>query len=164
MLRIALHALLALFVLMLPAWHVQAGWDEARAALKTGKIGDAYRELRPLAEEGDKEAQYMIAYLLSTGNGVKLDLQDAYKWYTIAVSRGHSAANGARNHVRSKLNFAAVAEAEREAREWLQAFAFKEAKRKAEEKREKVMERRRLEAEAQESDDKEDAADNAGSN
>lgn len=148
MIRAALRLALAAFVLSLPVSAAKADWAKAQAALQAGKTGDAFRELKPLAEDGDKDAQYMIAYLLSTGNGVKLDLEEAYKWYTIAVARGHTQANAARSYVRRKLNFAAAAEAERKARDWLQEFAVKEARRRAEEKREEVLERQRLEEEA----------------
>lgn len=136
--RAARRVLLTLMVLLLPAWQAQAGWDEARAALKAGKTGAAFRELKPMAEEGDKEAQYMIAYLLSTGNGVKQNNREAYMWYTIAVARGHTAANAARSYVRKKLNFAEAAEADREARQWLKTFAVDDAKEHAEEQRKQI--------------------------
>ena len=134
--------LFALALATLAAGGARAGWDEARAALQAGKTGAAFRELKPMAEEGDKEAQYMIAYLLSTGNGVKQDFEEAYMWYSIAVARGHTTANTARSFVRKKLNFAAAAEAERKARIWLQEYhakeAQEEAKAKVEERRQKL--------------------------
>jgi TPR repeat protein len=141
MLRASLSAVLALVLCAAATAPAVAGWDEARAALKAGKTAVAFHELKPMAEDGDKEAQYMIAYLLSTGSGTKQDYQEAYKWYTIAVARGHASANSARSLVRKKLNFAAAAEAERAARTWLQEYQVREAEEKAEERRQEILEK-----------------------
>ena len=161
MIRATARAFCILLLLGAVSSDAQAGWDEARAALKAGKTGTAYRELLPLAEDGDKEAQYMVAYLLSTGNGVKRNYEESYKWYSIAVARGHKSANAARGYVRKKLNFAAAAEAERKARNWLREWGVKEAMRQSEER---IEERRRRleEKEAEDADSADNEADGTG--
>ena len=145
-------AFLAL-MLWMAASPAMADWDKARTALQAGKTSEAFRILKPMAEEGDREAQYMIAYLLSTGSGAKLDLEEAYKWYTIAVARGHTAANTARSYVRRKLDFAAAAEAERKARAWLRENQRREAEDAVEKRHQDAVDKRAAKeaAEAEES-------------
>jgi len=44
------------------------------------------------AEDGNAEAQYCLAYCYQTGEGVKKNMVEAIRWYTIAAMRGHMAA------------------------------------------------------------------------
>ncbi len=97
-----------------------AGWKEANAALEAGKLSEALAQIRPLAEQGDTSAQYMLGYLLSGATGVEHDLTEAFKWYTIAYAQGQANAATARAMVGRKLGPFKAAEAQRQAKEWLQ--------------------------------------------
>jgi len=127
--RIWLGLFCALFVLGHGA--AMAGWKEANMALETGKLSDALSHLRPLAEEGDASAQYMLGYLLSGANGIEHDLAEAFKWYTIAYAQGQTNAAAARAMIGRKLGPFKAAEAQRQAVEWLQDHDIAVASRKA---------------------------------
>jgi TPR repeat protein len=100
-----------------------AGWKEVNTALETGKLAEALPHLRPLAEAGDPEAQYMLGYLLSGATGVEHDLMEAFKWYSTALALGQKNAAAARAMVGKKLGEFQAAEGLRRAKNWLQQFA-----------------------------------------
>jgi len=54
--RVTAFAVL-LVVLAAPAW---AGWDEGVAAYDRGDYATAFREWKPLAEQGDADAQFIL--------------------------------------------------------------------------------------------------------
>ncbi|MGR4001193.1 MAG: sel1 repeat family protein, partial [Alphaproteobacteria bacterium] len=72
---------LAAAVLSLGVVEVQAQDDES-----------VLRELRPLAEEGDAEAQYELGRMYQLGWGVEQDGSVAEKWYLRAAEQGHDEA------------------------------------------------------------------------
>ena len=51
----------------------QAGWE----AYNRGDYATALKELRPLAEQGDADAQSLLGYLYSEGLGVTQDYAEA---------------------------------------------------------------------------------------
>jgi TPR repeat protein len=119
--RLGLAFSCALFLFALsPA---AAGWKEVNAALESGKLAEALPHLRPLAETGDPEAQYMLGYLLSGATGVEHDLLEAFKWYSTALALGQKNAAAARAMVGKKLGEFKAAEGLRQAKYWLQQFA-----------------------------------------
>jgi hypothetical protein len=50
----------------------------------------ALRELRPLAEAGDAEAQYKLGVMYASGEGVPKDYREAARWYRKAAEQGHA--------------------------------------------------------------------------
>ncbi len=68
-----------------PAW---AGWDEAEAAYKRGDYATALREFRPLAEQGDADAQVNLGLMYDNGQGVPQDYAKAVKWVRKAAEQG----------------------------------------------------------------------------
>ncbi len=70
------HAIAAvlLVVLAAPAW---AGWDEGVAAYDRGDYATAYREWKPLAEQGHSVAQYNLGSLYYHA---EQDYENATKW------------------------------------------------------------------------------------
>ena len=68
-----------------PAW---AGLDEAVAALKRGDYATAFREFRPLAEQGNANAQYNLGIMYDNGQGVSQDYAGAVKWFRKAAKQG----------------------------------------------------------------------------
>ncbi len=68
-----------------PAW---AGWDEGVAAYQRGDYATAIRELRPLAEQGDANAQLFLGIMYENGQGVPQDYAEAVKWYRKAAEQG----------------------------------------------------------------------------
>ncbi len=70
-----------------PAW---AGFDEGLAAYFRGDYGTALREWKPLAEEGDINAQLMLGFMYDEGAGVPRDAAEAVKWYRKAAEQGYA--------------------------------------------------------------------------
>ena len=66
-----------------PAW---AGFDEGLAAYRRGDYATALREWRPLAEQGDADAQYNLGVMYEHGQGVPQDYAHAHMWYNLAAS------------------------------------------------------------------------------
>ncbi len=68
-----------------PAW---AGVDEGVAANKRGDYATALRELRPLAKQGNANAQYNLGIMYENGRGFPQDDAEAVKWYRKAAEQG----------------------------------------------------------------------------
>ncbi len=62
------------------------------AAYKRGDYATAFRELRPLAEQGMAEAQYILGFMYGEGLGVTQDYAEAVKWYRKAAEQGYARA------------------------------------------------------------------------
>jgi TPR repeat protein len=45
--------------------------------------------LRPLAEQGDAEAQFKVGNIYDYGRGVSRDFKQAYKWYKLSADKGN---------------------------------------------------------------------------
>ncbi len=59
-------------------------------ALNRGEYEDAYKVLRPLAEQGNAEAQFYMGHMYLTGQGVTKDPTEAARWYRLAAEQGNS--------------------------------------------------------------------------
>jgi cell division septation protein DedD len=69
-----------------PAWaDVKKGVD----AWQRGDFGAAVAEWRPLADQGDADAQYNLGQAYKMGRGVPADLNIAQTWYEKAAQQGH---------------------------------------------------------------------------
>ncbi len=80
---------LLLLTLAAPAW---AGWDEGVAAYERGDYATAFREMKPLAEQGNASAQYNLGFMYGNGEGVTQDYAEAVRWYRRAAEQGHAGA------------------------------------------------------------------------
>ena len=63
--------------------------ERAEAAYFRGDYADAMRLMQPLAQQGDKHAQYLIGFMYDRGQGVSKDPAKAAEWYSLAAERGH---------------------------------------------------------------------------
>ncbi len=84
----------ALFVgftlgLTTPAW---AGLYEAEAAYHRGDYATVLRELRPFAEQGNANGQYILGVMYEKGQGVPRDSTEAVKWFRKVAEQGHAKA------------------------------------------------------------------------
>lgn len=73
------------------------------------------------AEGGTCDSLYELGLIYSTGRGVDVDLVTAHKWFNLAAMRGSEAARSYRADLAREMSHAEVAEAQRQAREWLAA-------------------------------------------
>ncbi len=72
-----------------PAW---AGYAEGYAAYERGDYATALREWRPLANQGDADAQTALGIMYGKGRGVPQDYAKALKWYRKAAAQGDGGA------------------------------------------------------------------------
>ncbi len=80
-------ALIIVFVLGFasPVW---ADFQAGLVAHSRGDYATALREFRPLAEQGDADAQFNLGVMYSHGQGVPQDYAEAVKWYRKAAEQG----------------------------------------------------------------------------
>lgn len=74
-----------------------AGAD-VRAGIEAWRAGNyeaAVREWRPLADAGDRDAQFNLGQAYKLGRGVTMDLTQAQGWYERAARQGHAQAESA---------------------------------------------------------------------
>jgi uncharacterized protein len=67
-------------------------FDDALAAYKKGDYATALRLLRPVAEQGDVDAQFLLALVYELGRGVPQDYGAAVIWYRKAALQDHAKA------------------------------------------------------------------------
>ena len=63
--------------------------EDAVSAYDRGDYAMAARLLRPLAEQGDAQAQTNFGLMYERGQGVLQNYQAALKWYQVAAEQGH---------------------------------------------------------------------------
>lgn len=68
------------------------GYQYAETAYLAGDYPEALRILRPLADQGDAEAQYVLGYMYYYGQGVASDPKVAQDWIRRAADQGHEKA------------------------------------------------------------------------
>ncbi len=69
-----------------------AGLPEGLEALKRGDYVTASKELRPVAERGDAEAQYRLGLMYEFGKGFAVDKAQSMAWLGKAATQGHASA------------------------------------------------------------------------
>jgi TPR repeat protein len=88
------HKLLQLSALLLLIYALpgQAGMQEARVALQNGDYETVLREIKPLAAQGDADAQNFLGTLYETGEGIQQDFTQAAEWYSKSAQQGYAKA------------------------------------------------------------------------
>ena len=103
------------FTLLAPAWaDFQAGLD----AVDRGDYDTALKEWRPLAEQGEADAQHNLGIMYHQGKGVPQDYAEAAKWYRLAADQGLEKAAKGLEVLEKEMTPAQLDEAQRLAREW----------------------------------------------
>src|SRR6478736_1399089 len=100
---------------------VAGPFEDAQAAHGRSDYATALRLWRPLADQGNADAQYNLGTLYDNGTGVPQNKAEALKWYHLAAERGN---DGAQFSV-GVLHFAGVAVSENriEAAKWFRRAA-----------------------------------------
>jgi TPR repeat protein len=87
------HALAAIILVLSFAAPVVAGpYDDANAAAMRGDYATALRIVRPLADQGNAEAQNHLGIMYERGHGVPQDYAEALNWYRKAADQGNAVA------------------------------------------------------------------------
>ena len=72
---------------------VAAGpFEEAGVAYNRADYATALRLYRPLADQGNGNAQFSLGTIYAEGRGVARDYVEAAKWYRLAADQGHAKA------------------------------------------------------------------------
>ena len=61
-------------------------------AYNRGDYATAFREIRPLAEQGDAKAQFTLGVMYDNGKGVPENDAEAVKWFRKAAEQGNASA------------------------------------------------------------------------
>jgi len=64
-----------------------ADYDDGMLAYAKKDYKTAIKEFQPLAEQGNKDAQFRLGYIYSQGQGVLKDYKEAVKWYRKAAEQ-----------------------------------------------------------------------------
>ena len=78
-----------------------------------------YSDRFAAAEHGEPAALYDLGLLYSTGHGVEQNYVEAHKWFNLAAMRGVRRAQVDRSELARDMSAFEIAEAQRQAREWL---------------------------------------------
>jgi uncharacterized protein len=88
----------------------------ARMDISTGMAGPV--ELA--AQTGAPDALFELGMLYATGRDLDADFVSAHKWFNLAAARGNASALTYRTELALEMSAEQIAEAQRQAREWLQ--------------------------------------------
>jgi hypothetical protein len=80
---------------------------------------DALTQFESEARAGRTEALYNLGLAYSTGQGVSVDYIAAHKWFNLAAMKGIQEARSWRSQLAREMSATQIAEAQRQAREWL---------------------------------------------
>ncbi len=80
---------------------------------------DALTQFESQARNGRADALYNLGLAYSTGHGVDVDYISAHKWFNLAAMKGVDEAKGWRSQLSREMSAGQIAEAQRQAREWL---------------------------------------------
>ena len=113
------HGVAAILLGLRFATPVMAGpLEDANAAIKRRDYATALRLIRPLAEQGDANAQYNLGVFYDNGLGVQQDKVRAYMWFSLSAAQGREGAAAVRDLIARLMTPAQIAEAPKLAREW----------------------------------------------
>jgi TPR repeat protein len=113
------HAVTAVLLVLSFVTPVVAGpLEDANAAIKRRDYATAVRLIRPLAEQGNANAQYNLGVFYDNGLGVPQDRVRAYMWLNLAAMQGRESAATVRDLTARLMTPAQIAEAQKLAREW----------------------------------------------
>ncbi len=90
--RLRLVTLSIALILSLVAKAAMSDWNAGVAAYLHGDYLAAFREFKPLAEQGSAPAQNFLGLLYEKGEGVQQNTPEALHWYEAAAAQGHAKA------------------------------------------------------------------------
>ena len=70
-------------------YEARADLKRGTTAFQSGKYKTAFAILKPIAEDGNANAQTMLGLMYDSGEGVSLDSAEAANWFRLAAEQGH---------------------------------------------------------------------------
>lgn len=86
------YLLVTVLAVMLSLPAIAQDFGKGLEAYERGDYATALREWRPLAEQGDANAEYNLGLMHRDGLGVPQDYGETVKWYRSAAEQGHTMA------------------------------------------------------------------------
>jgi uncharacterized protein len=80
---------------------------------------NAHETFETATAGGAPDALFELGLMYCAGRDVALDLISAHKWFNLAAMRGNDDARRYRMEIAGEMSKAQIAEAQRQAREWL---------------------------------------------
>ena len=80
---------------------------------------DAFETADVAAAGNTPDALFELGLMYGAGREVEIDLVRAHKWFNLAAMRGNDEAKRYRMEIAREMSKAEIAEAQRQAREWL---------------------------------------------
>lgn len=78
----------------------------------------ALKEFKPVADQGNPDAQFMLGYMYASGKGVLQDYIRAHMWFNLSASQGNERAMESRDKIAKAMTPQQIAEAQNLARQW----------------------------------------------
>jgi TPR repeat protein len=94
-----------------------ADFQEGLDAYKRNDYATAFKEWKPLAEQGDANAQYNLGLLYDNGQGFIQDYIRAHMWWNVAASEGNENAASSRDNLAKEMTPEDISKAQDMARE-----------------------------------------------
>ena len=86
--KILVYPVLLTLLIGAPAF---ADFQKGKEAYDSGDYATALNKWRPLAEQGNADAQYNLGFMYAKGQGVPQCYKVAIKWYRLAADQGYAA-------------------------------------------------------------------------
>jgi TPR repeat protein len=101
--------------------HADAGIDfqSGLEAYEKGDYKAAFKVFKPLAEQGDSDAQFCLGVMYTNGNGVPKDYIQAHMWLNLAAMAGDKKTDELRVFVEKRMTHFDISAAQQLAREWM---------------------------------------------
>jgi len=97
---------------------VAGPFEDAVAAYNKGDYATALRLWRPLAEQGNADAQSNLGTMYYKGQGLTQDYVQAHMWWNLSAAQGEPGAAKNRDLVARTMTPTMIGEAQKLAREW----------------------------------------------
>ena len=78
------------FIIMFCSPVAAQSFDKGLAAYRNEDYATAFKEWKPLAEQGNASAQVNLGIMYEFGRGVPEDHKEAFKWYKLAAEQGYA--------------------------------------------------------------------------
>jgi len=85
-------ALILIISLLITGRAIAGSFEDATKAYDRGDYKTAYQLIKPLAEQGNPDAQLMLGFMYDQGHGVPQDYAEMEKWYRRAAKQGNLSA------------------------------------------------------------------------
>ena len=79
-----------LFSLFVGVPSYSADFNKGLTAAQSGDFATALKEWKPLAGQGDADAQYNLGVMYERGYGVSQDDKEAVNWYRLSAEQGYA--------------------------------------------------------------------------